>query len=93
MRTLPKHGESRKNFMTRTEISYDELRQEEVFLEMYALIDGHTPHEGYSLTVKGFLVRKFLELPFEPTLNHAIVFVNRWLSYMEAWGSRHRTLH
>lgn len=86
MKTLPKHGESRKNFMTYIEISYAELRQEEAFLEMYDLIEGHTPREGYSLTVKGFLVRKFLELPFEPTLNHAIVFVNRWLSYMEVWG-------
>lgn len=86
MKTLPRHGESRKNFMTYIEISYAELRQEEAFLEMYGLIKGHTPHAGYELTMKGFLVRKFLELPFGPTMNHAIVFVNRWLSYMEVWG-------
>ena len=86
MKTLPRHGESRKNFMTYIEISYAELLQEEVFLEMHGLIEGHTPHGGYSLTMKGFLVRKVLELPFQPTLSHAIVFVNRWMSYMEAYG-------
>ena len=81
MLTLPRYGESRKSFMDRTEVSYAELRQ-----ETYGLTNGHTPKAGYALTMKGFLVREFLELPFEPTMSHAIVFVNRWLSYMEVWG-------
>lgn len=83
---LPRYGESRKSFMERTEVSYAELCQEETLWEMCGLINGHTPNTGYSLTMKGLLVRKFLELPFKPTMAHAIVFINRWLSYMEVWG-------
>lgn len=86
MLTLPRYGESRKSFMDRAEVSYGELRQEETLWETYGLTNGYTPNAGYSLTMKGFLVREFLELPFEPTLSHAVVFVNRWLSYMEVWG-------
>ena len=86
MLTLPRYGESRKSFMERTEVSYAELRQEETLWETYGLTNGYTPKAGYLLTMKGFLVREFLELPFEPTLNHAVIFVNRWLSYMEVWG-------
>jgi hypothetical protein len=86
MLTLPRYGESRKSFMDRAEVSYAELRKEEILWETYGLTKGHTPKAGYALTMKGFLVREFLELPFEPTMSHAIVFVNRWLSYMEVCG-------